>query len=443
MKRRASLTAGVLLWAWIISGCGTSQKDLNKQGTEVVAGVFGTLTAAAPTVTLTPTITPSPSPTPTFTSTSTSTPTATPTHTPTRTPTASATWTRTPTPTLTRTPTHTATASLTPTPATPVVRVRRGLSAWLGPGTQYPVVTALDENSRLAVVGISVDGAWYQVLLADGTLAWVPASGALVDVFGFVGDIPFAAAPTGTPTFTPTSTLSPAPTSSFTPTPDVEQTVSAAMTGTASVWTATPTATSTPSPTITLTPSRPAGAPLAQTPTALPDLSNAILRLSDMPPGFTDVTSTVGDNIASQMESSGVSVGGVFAFEDSGSMVVGLTMRLEGMMNSSLDFMIQDPEFMLEAMVEGFKAGGMSDAEIAEKGTLTGFEQVGDSSSAVTALIDTGIGRFQYRMNVVVFRRDGVGAIVLEMHIEGLPSPLKLEKLVTLLDNRIKAVIQP
>jgi protein-disulfide isomerase len=80
MKNLASLAAACLLATLLVAGCGTSQKDLDKQATQVVADVFGTLTAAVPTSTLTPL--PSDTPTPTVTPTQSATPTLTVTPTP-------------------------------------------------------------------------------------------------------------------------------------------------------------------------------------------------------------------------------------------------------------------------------------------------------------------------------------------------------------------------
>jgi protein-disulfide isomerase len=80
MKNRVSLAAACLLATLLVAGCGTSQKDLDKQATQVVADVFGTLTAAVPTSTLTPL--PSDTPTPTVTPTQSATPTLTVTPTP-------------------------------------------------------------------------------------------------------------------------------------------------------------------------------------------------------------------------------------------------------------------------------------------------------------------------------------------------------------------------
>ncbi len=194
------------------------------------------------TSTSTPTETKQPSATHTATSTATSTVTLTPTHTATVTPSPTATATNTPAP------------SSTPTPATPVAAMRRQLAVRQGPGSQYPTVMTLSAGDQVDILGISEDGAWFQIRLKDGQLAWLPTSSPLIDTAGNIYDLPLAAPPTLTPTFT----LTPSNTPTNTPTATATKVVTPS---------ATPTLTATPSPT-------PASSPTF-TPTATPVEVNA------------------------------------------------------------------------------------------------------------------------------------------------------------------------
>lgn len=72
--RVVSTLAWTLLGAVLVSSCGISQEQLDKQATEIVSNIFATQTAAAPTSTLTPTSTPTTTATPTDTPTITPTP---------------------------------------------------------------------------------------------------------------------------------------------------------------------------------------------------------------------------------------------------------------------------------------------------------------------------------------------------------------------------------
>ncbi|MCC6614659.1 MAG: protein kinase [Anaerolineae bacterium] len=213
-------------------------------------------------------------------------------HTPTRTPTATVTGTSTPSPTPTDTPTATETPSITPTPtpsatstpATPIAMVRRELAVRLGPGPEYPIVATINDAAILPIIGISDDGSWFQVRLADGKLAWLAASVSLVDAAGDLVSAPIAQAPTDTPTHTPTPTdtptrtptptMTPTETSTYTPTPTPTEMPSATPQPTE-----TPTETSTPSSTPSLTPS----ATSTKVPTATTSPALALTQAANPP----------------------------------------------------------------------------------------------------------------------------------------------------------------
>jgi len=204
--------------------------------------------------------TPAPSATSTKTSTATVTPsetkeptaTKTATITPTERPTATSTITKTPTntptttPSRTPTPTETLTPTLTSTPATPIAAMRRQLSVRQGPGSQYPPLVTLSAGDQVDILGISEDGAWFQVELQDGQLGWLPTTSPLINTFGNIYDLPVAAPPTVTPTYT----LTPSDTPTNTSTPTETQTATATKVVTPS---ATPTLTETPTATATAT----------------------------------------------------------------------------------------------------------------------------------------------------------------------------------------------
>lgn len=87
-KLRYAMALGIVILA-VAAGCGPSEEEQNARVTAIVAEVYATQTAGAPTPTNTPTPTRRPTEMPTATPTSTNTPlpTATPTNTPTPTPT--------------------------------------------------------------------------------------------------------------------------------------------------------------------------------------------------------------------------------------------------------------------------------------------------------------------------------------------------------------------
>lgn len=118
--------------------------------------------------------------------------------------------------------TETITESKLATPSTPSVRARREIVARAGPDSSYPVLATLEADDRLDLIGISEDGAWYQVALADDSVGWVASSAALVETFGNLDAVPLAQLPTHTPTSIPTDTPTRTPTN--TPTPNQKAT---------------------------------------------------------------------------------------------------------------------------------------------------------------------------------------------------------------------------
>ncbi|MCB9455542.1 MAG: protein kinase [Anaerolineaceae bacterium] len=179
-----------------------------------------------------------------------------PTATDTRTapPIDTATKTDTPTATLTATPTVTNTPTDTPTatPATPIAIALRSIPLRGGPGLNYPQVGSLVLGEQLDIAGISEDGAWYQVLMVDGSLGWMAVSQS--DTYGNIAAVPIALAPTNTPTNTATPTNTVTPTNTSTPTDTATPTPTSTDTPTSTATpTATPTATATSTPTATAT----------------------------------------------------------------------------------------------------------------------------------------------------------------------------------------------
>ncbi|MCB9451098.1 MAG: TIR domain-containing protein [Anaerolineaceae bacterium] len=206
-----------------------------------------------------PTLTPQPTPTPTSRAvvvepTQTNSPTTSPEDTVTSRPTN--------TPTLTSTPTDTR----TPTPATPIAQPFRNVFVRQGPGVTYPIVATIAADKQVVIQGISEDNGWYEVVLTDGSVAWLIAS--QVDTFGNLRRVPLALPPTNTPvpTRTPTATLT--DTLTATPSPTDTATLPASATP-------EPSATHTPAP---ATPTTPPSATPTERPT---DAATATLVPSD------------------------------------------------------------------------------------------------------------------------------------------------------------------
>ncbi|MDZ4765425.1 MAG: cohesin domain-containing protein [Chloroflexota bacterium] len=141
----------------------------------------------------------------------------------------------------------------------PMLRLERTLVARQGAGSTFPAVSEIPAGTTLPILGISADGAWFNVQLDAETSGWLANAPQFVIASGNLAELPIIEplmptstdVPTITPTFTATVTLTPTIMLTFTPDLPVVATLPAF---------AQPTPTLTPSntlpPTPTLTPSR-------------------------------------------------------------------------------------------------------------------------------------------------------------------------------------------
>jgi SH3 domain protein len=137
-------------------------------------------------------------------------PTATPTPTPPLPP------TDTPMPTDTPVPTPVPSPTSIPQPEAVVAVDLLNLRA--GPGTNYDILTMMEEGTRLKMVGRTEANDWLKVVTADGREGWVFAE--MVNVSGDLGAIAVAQAPaTPTPLPSPTPEAPTATAEPPTPTP--------------------------------------------------------------------------------------------------------------------------------------------------------------------------------------------------------------------------------
>lgn len=143
-----------------------------------------------------------------------------------------------PTPIILPTDTLTPTVTPTYTPATPVAEVAGTVFAYELPDLTTNVVGEFAQGTNLEIIGVTVNGDWYEVRLPEGGSGWIQASPTTARFVGdraalqIVGTPTFTATPTETPTatytpsLTPTITNTPGPTNtpSMTPTPSVSPT---------------------------------------------------------------------------------------------------------------------------------------------------------------------------------------------------------------------------
>jgi len=162
-------------------------------------------------------------------------------------------------------PTETETPTITPTftPATPIAEVAGTVLVYELPDFSTTVVGEFEQGTTLEIIGVTVNGDWYQVRLPDGGDGWIQSSPTTARFSGDRAALQIVGTPTFTPTFTetPTATYTPSLTPTITNTPGPTDTPS---------MTPTPSVSPTPQPTET---------PTGPTPTLEPTLSPYLFAL--------------------------------------------------------------------------------------------------------------------------------------------------------------------
>jgi len=156
---------------------------------------------------------------------------------------------------------------------------------------------------------------------------------------------------------------------------------------------------------------------LTATPTISPTvtpISGASFSLEDLPAGFTEMS------LAELVE-----------------LIMGFTILLPTQLEQvGFDIDLHQPDILMESFV-----GGMGATNILEQKELTHLDDIGNASAGLTVVAD--MDGIQMQIDMAVFRRDTVGAVVFVMYIDGDVPVLTIEEVTTKLDNRIVDVIAP
>jgi hypothetical protein len=116
-----------------------------------------------------------------------------------------------------------------------------------------------------------------------------------------------------------------------------------------------------------------------------------------------------------------------------------MIMGFKFFLNSSLDRLgfdieINQPETIMSSFVEGIGAENVQDQEI-----LAGFEDIGNTRVAMTMIAD--LEGIPIRLDVLLFRRDTVGAMIMSMTFEGDSPNISLHELGSLLDQKFQEAL--
>jgi predicted small secreted protein len=253
-------------------------------------------------------------------------------------------------------------------------------------------------------------------------------------------------------------TLAACGTAEVTPGPDIAATETAQAMAVAATATPEPTATPTKAPTATPTQiptATPTTEPTATpTPTVSPpltatqvipgglDLSGARLTLQDLPAGFVAIPSSLlGLENLTIPEAGGIVVPEhVFAFLDQTQfrVVAGFVQELPDE-EAQLAF-DQAITPTLQLFLEGVGSGlGMQSGVDFQLEPMTGLEGIGDAALGATTVIESEQAALQ--VDVIVFRREQVEAVLMVLYPQGLGEGLSPTGLAKTLDQHIEAVL--
>lgn len=187
--------------------------------------------------------------------------------------------------------------------------------------------------------------------------------------------------------------------------------------------------------------SAPAGSP-AQTlpPTEISemDISSAVLMLGDLPSGFEEINPEELGMSVDDFSNEDFKPEKVFMFVNSQDfqMVFGFNFLLtNGLDRVGFDMGMSQPELTLPAMVNGMGSENVRDEKL-----LEGFEDIGEKRIGMTMVAN--MEGIPVQVDVLMFRRDVVGAMVMSMTLEGQTPNITIHDLGLKLDQRVQENLQ-
>ena len=175
-------------------------------------------------------------------------------------------------------------------------------------------------------------------------------------------------------------------------------------------------------------------------PTQIPelDISSAVLTLDDLPPGFEEFSTEELGMSMDDFSDEDLQPEKVFIFVNSQDfqMIFGFNFLLtERFDRTAFDVAMSQPEITLPAMVNG-----MGSEDVQDEKLLEGFEDVGETQIGMTMVAD--MEGVPVQVDVLMFRRDVVGVMLMSMVLEGQSPNITLHEMGLKLDQRIQEVLQ-
>jgi hypothetical protein len=186
----------------------------------------------------------------------------------------------------------------------------------------------------------------------------------------------------------------------------------------------------------------PASAPtqeVTSTPAPKLDISSAVLKLEDFPAGFEELSPEELGMSTAEFASEGFQPEEVFVFINSQNfqMVFGFNFLLDDTLDRvSFDLGVSQPDVTLPAFVEGMGTENVSDQKVFDDIEDIGEKQIG--MTMVATMEDIPM-----QVDVVMFRRDIIGGMVISMALEGQTPSTSIHELGRKLDQRIQETLKP
>jgi hypothetical protein len=175
-----------------------------------------------------------------------------------------------------------------------------------------------------------------------------------------------------------------------------------------------------------------------ETPLPEPDLTSAVLMLEDLPPGFEEFTPADMGLTLDDFSDETFQPKEVFIFLNSEDfqMVFGFNFLLTSKLDrASFDVGISQPDVTLPALINGLGSENVQDEKI-----LDGFDGIGEKQIGMSMIAD--LEGVPLQVEVLMFRRETVGAIVMSMVLEGDSPNITLHDLGMKLDQNIQESLQ-
>jgi len=163
-----------------------------------------------------------------------------------------------------------------------------------------------------------------------------------------------------------------------------------------------------------------------------------VLTLDDLPPGFEEFNPEELGMSVEDLKDEAFSPEKVFVFVNMQKfqMVFGFNFLLTKKLDRvAFDAGVSNPEATIPAFV-----GGMGTENVRDEKVLEGLEDIGEKQIGMTMVAT--MESVPAQVDVLMFRRDVIGAMLISMTLEGETPNITLHELGLKLDQHIKETLQ-